>query len=436
MRYTCQVSEIKYLKIKNKDWKARSKMITTTHKIDINKLKIVPDIKKQEKNKLELCFYGNLPDEIKEWIEVHQIKTYKIEQYTNIIIDDHHQLSDLFNVNEPYEFMDGFSPNLNKHLHIGHFSNFVFAKAMNSLGLCKHTLSIYGDTLLGEVTKKEALDKLDFYFDNFGYHSLINTYASEMRLINDDILSDGEDNYAGCKVFNVGDQKIVGIKSDGSTSYFYQDVSLAQKLNNSRTLYLTGKEQENHFQLFKILFPNITHLPLGLVKVNSKKMGTRFGNVIYIDTLLQEIKEEIGEDASLQLIYNVFAGFILRTTPESDKNINLDSLTNVKNSPGFYISYTMARLHSAGVFDEYIADKNISTKFENKELEYLHLRSYNDLKPNLLFDGLINLCNEINHLYSNHHIRGNQKNIEMFGKLLSDLMIGCEKLGLFYITKV
>jgi hypothetical protein len=221
--------------------------------------------------------------------------------------------------------------------------------------------------------------------------------------------------------------KVVGIKSNGQTSYFYQDVSLAKMLN-SPTLYLTGKEQSNHFKLLKHLFPDIQHIGLGLVKVSGKKMASRIGNVLLIEDLIEKVTEEFNND--LKLVYNVFAGFILKSNPEVDKSINLDVISNPKNSSGLYISYTMARLISAG------CELKIQNKFNSLGLAFAEIKSKTSLKPNILFEAIVENCKEINSLYVSHRIKDNDKNKAMFELMLSDLILGCNKLGLFIIDKV
>ncbi len=402
--------------------------------IDINKLKVVPDNQKKNDG-LELCVYGPLPEDIQEWLNFHALPNYIVGNYTNIVVPNNVRVENLFVKKPPYQYMDGFSPNLNKYLHIGHFSNLVIAKAIKSLGMCKSTVSIYGDTLQGEVKKEDALKKLTFYFDHFNYFPDAEFLASQMEL-KSNLLVDGEGEFEGCKVFMAGDQPIVGIKSDGSTSYFYQDVCLAEQLNDS-TLYLTGSEQENHFAQLKKIIPHIDHLPLGLVKVNGKKMSSREGNVIFLDDMLKIIADKLSDEtkSNVQLIYNIFAGLILRTSPESDKNVDLNLLDNVKASPGLYVSYTMARLASAGVL-EFINGERFPNRYFSQELELLNAKACNLLRPSILFEGLVEHCNKINSLYTTNTIKGNVENLKMFRRMLMDLMKASQRLGLFFIEKV
>jgi hypothetical protein len=391
-------------------------------KIDINKIKVIPN---SISKKFGFCVYG-LPDqEVSQWIQENNFNFLPSNIFTNINIPDDIILSDIFFDAKVYDWMDGFSPNLNKKLHIGHFSNLVLAKAFKSLGVCEKIISIYGDTLEGDISKEDAIVYLDKYQTDFNFFTDKALMASNVKYTGD-LLKDGIGDYEGTKIFEIGGEKIVGIKSNGQTTYFYQDVALAEKLN-APTLYLTGNEQTNHFNMLKTLFPHINHIGLGLVKVGTK-MSSRLGNVIFIEDFINQVKESFNDD--IRLIYNVFAGFILKSNPDIDKNINLDFISNPKNSAGLYLSYTMARLKSAGC-DYYLNDK-----FVSKDLEFAFLKSKLNLKPNVLFEALVEHCKEINSLYATFTIKDSPKNKKLFETLLADLILGCDKLGLFIINKV
>lgn len=390
-------------------------------KISINKVRITP---KNLSDEFKLCVFGNPSNEILEWVKENNLSLVNKEKFTDIVIPQNISLNELFIEPNTYEWMDGFSPNLNKKLHIGHFSNLVLAKAFKQLEVCKKTVSIYGDTLDG--TKKQYFEDLKEYYKIFNFKPDKYFMASDVEY-NGSLLSDGKGKYEGTKVFKIEDESVVGIKSTGKTSYFYQDVALAEILKAS-TLYLTGKEQLNHFNLLKKLYPNIEHIGLGLVTISGKKMGSRTGNVILIEELLKLLKPIFDDD--LKLIYNVFAGIILKSNPTVNKNINLDIINNPKSSAGLYVSYTMARLNSAG------CEFKKTSKFSSKYLEYAYLKAKQNFLPNILFSELIEHCKEINSLYLTNTIKGNSENKKMFENKLSDLIYACEKLGLFLIEKV
>jgi arginyl-tRNA synthetase len=398
--------------------------------VDVNIFKVIPE---NLGKGFGFCVFGEITSEVMDLASQFNLQMEKTEKYTNFFPTAETDFAKMFFENKGFKYLDGFSPNLNKHLHIGHFSNLVLAKAFQSMGVAKNTVAILGDTLNGEVSKEEALQKFYGYCEKFKYKIDKVFFASEMKY--DGELLDGEEKYAGTKIIQAGDEKIVVIKADGSTSYFYQDMAFAKMLGEE-TLYLTGYEQVNHFGSLKKLFPHVNHIGLGLVKFQSNKlegengkMSTRLGNVIFMSDLLNDLKKEFGDNELL--CYNIFAGYILKNHPESDKVFNIDTIKNPKNSPGLYLSYTMARLKSAGVEIKYGQDN-----FNKQELQYSFLKSKSTLNPVHLFNSLVNLCKEINTLYMDHKIAGNEDNKKMFELLLSDLSLGMKKIGMFEVDKV
>ncbi len=389
-------------------------------KIDINKVKLIPD-------DFNFCVYGDPSDEIIRWANHWGFEMAPSGPYTNIYINSDTQISNIFNEVETYEYIDGFSPNLNKDLHVGHFSNLVIANAFQKLGIGRKFIAIFGDTLEGGVSKNKALLKYKEHCDNFEYKIDECFFASLMKLKDESLLSDGTGEYEGSKVFDLKDEKIVGIKSDGSTTYFYQDVALANKLNYT-TLYLTGVEQENHFKSLKKLFPHIDHVGLGLVLLDGEKMSSSKGNVIYMDDFINDLMKQFNND--IRLVYNIMAGQILKSLPRTNKSINTKLIDNPKTSLGLYISYTLAHIKSCGVTAEPI------TEFYSKRLQFFEMKAKFHLAPNILFDELVCFCKDINGLYETHYIKGNEENIKMFGVIISDLELGMKKLGLFPIDRV
>ena len=390
-------------------------------KLNINKIKTTP-----KGMPFGFCVYGKPTPEVQAWASHWNIKEQESGPYTNFILPDGLGIEEIFEEAITYEWVDGFSPNLNKHLHLGHLSNLIIAKAMQSMGVGKNYIAILGDTLSGQVDKADALEKYNKYCQDFGYSVNQLIFASEQKLLNN-ILVDGDGEYAGTKIFNINEDKVVGIKSDGSTSYFYQDVSLAQKLN-APTLYLTGFEQVGHFSLLKQLFPHIEHIGLGLVTVDGKKMSSSEGNVIFAEDIFNQLLDKFNGDE--KLVWNVIAGQILKSTPNSVKNIDMKQIENVKQSAGLYISYTMARMWSAGI--EYIDNDVI----EDPALLFKSMKAKFNLQPNILFEEVVEHCKKINNLYITHKIKNNDANKQIFQLLTNDLVTATKKLGLFKIEKI
>ena len=391
------------------------------NKININKIKLTP-----VKMGFNFCVFGEPEKEIVDWTKDWGFRLEKSGQFTNILVPLQFDISECFEKRKPFIYVDGFSPNLNKKLHIGHFSNLVIAKAFQKMNLGKEFISILGDTLSGDVSKNDAYNVFKRYCAQFDYQVDTILMASEESYTGN-LLQDGTGKYEGTKIFDVGEDKVVGIKSDGSTSYFYQDVALATKLN-APTLYLTGSEQENHFKMLKELFPDIEHVGLGLVTVSGKKMASRHGNVIYISDVISYLMREFNDD--IELCYNVFAGQILKSAPTVNKKINMDLISNHKTSPGLYLSYTMARMNSANVEAERI------DKFNSNQLEFAYIKSRWNLMPNILFEALIEHCKNINRLYEKYTIKDNHENQVMFSNLYEDLILGARRLGFFIVKRV
>ena len=198
-------------------------------KMDTNIFKMIPD-------NLGLgfgfCVYGDTY--VSELAHECKLETEKGDGYTNFYPTEQTDFEKMF-PSKKFKYLDGFSPNLNKHLHIGHFSNFVLAKAFQKMGVAESTISILGDTLEGMVSKDEAFAKFNCYCHEFDYKIDKTFFASEMKYYGKLIAGEGE--YFGTKIIESGEDKIVVVKSDGSTSYFYQDLALAETLN-AETLYL------------------------------------------------------------------------------------------------------------------------------------------------------------------------------------------------------
>jgi arginyl-tRNA synthetase len=390
-------------------------------KININSLKIAP-----KHFDFKLCVYGPLSDELVKWVKFWDIPTNIDGQFTNILIQSSHKLCDMFYDIKIYEYIDGFSPNLNKHLHLGHLSNFVLAKAFQKMKVGKKFIAIFGDTLTGNVSKDNALDMYQHYCQLFDYKIDKSFFASDMKLSDFSFLEAGTEEYHGTKIFNIDNEKVVAIKSDGLTTYMYQDIALAQELNAS-TLYMTGFEQDQHFKNLKKLYKQIDHIGLGLVYLNNKKMSSSEGNIIFINDFINALKEKFDD---YKLIWNILAGVILKSEPESIKKIDTNVITNVKLSSGLYVSYTMAKMNSAGI--KLIAH----LEYLSKDLEFKALKAKTVLKPNILFEGIIEHCKKINILYETHHIKDNETNYKIFQDLTSDLVLAFSEIGLFPIEKV
>ena len=391
-------------------------------KLNINKIKQTP-------SHLEFgfCQYGELTNEVKKWAAYWNFKTQQSGPFTNIIIPTNQNLFECFEIPSSYEYVDGFSPNLNKELHIGHLSNLVIANAFQKLGVGKKFIAILGDTLKGNVDKETALEKYKSYCNDFDYKVSDIFFASKMELKNQSLLTDGDGDYSDTQIFEIDNDKLVGVKGNGNTSYFYQDVALAEHLNKP-TLYLTGFEQDNHFNSLKKLFPHTNNIGLGLVMLNGQKMSSSLGNVLYLDNFINELLPQFNNN--IQLVYNILAGQILKSKPNQIKSIDSKLISNPKQSLGLYLSYTLASVKSCGVGVSKI------TNYKSQKLQAAHIKSIENLDPSILFGELYNNAKQIMKLKEELYIKGNDENIKLFSNLISELEFGMTNLGMFSVNKL
>lgn len=368
-----------------------------------------------------LCVFGKPSDEVAAWCAHHRLSMTPSGAYANIAIPAGVSVTDLFTQPTPYPYVDGFSPNLNKHLHLGHLSNLVYAKAFQALGVGQSFVALLGDTIQGKVSHDEATAAFNAWCGLIGYEVDAVYLASHLSV---DCPVAGTGLYEGTKGFDALSY-VVGIKSNGETSYLYHDVALAAQLN-APTLYLTGMEQTDHFKHLAALFPHIKHVPLGLVQMDGAKMSSSDGNVV----MLQPLWDELTALFAPPLAWNVLAGPILKAHPQSAKKVTLDSLKHVKSSPGLYLSYTLARLKSAGI---QLAGQPSLDAFD---LAFAHLVAKHNLNPAALMTALTSHAQAINSLYVDHTIKDNPANQAMFKAMGDDLLTGMLALGLMDVDKV
>jgi len=393
-------------------------------KIHIDKVRVTPS-----NMKFAFCVYGEPTDEVAAWAAHWGFRQEKSGPFTNLLVPVGYDITQCFETPEPHEYLDGFSPNLNKHLHLGHFCNLILAKALMGLKCANKTVAILGDTLDGEVDKEDALVAFKKWCGTFDYKVDKTLYASQVVLSEeqeDKMLIPGEGKYKGTLCFYTGEQKVVGKKADGKTTYFYQDIALAHTLEKPYAV-ITGTEQKEHFEMVQKLCPWMDHIGMGLVKNDGKKMSSREGNVIMMQEIIDELQEQFD---NIHLTYNAVAGQLLNYSPASEKNIVKSQLTDPKHSPGVYLSYAMARLISAG------CKLNIESRLQSIPLQYAWLKAKSKIDPSILLKALMDHAKSVHSLYEQHPIKGNFENRLMFEGLLADLAFGMTELGMFIVTNV
>lgn len=235
--------------------------------------------------------------------------------------------------------LDGFSPNLNKGLHVGHLKNLCIAAAIANITKAKPV------AMLGAANgvKAGALGKYKEWCALAGYTPEI--YLDVDLPAPSAALSEGTGAYAGCKMLG----NVVIYKSSGAATYAAHDLSFAEAAKPD--FYLTGAEQHPHFVSLGL---GGKHLPMGLVLgADAKKMRSTVkqageaANGMPAEELISQVAAAVKPtEKPMDLIWNVLAWQFNSAAIGKDTPLDVEGWCKA-TSPGIYITYTNARVCKA-----------------------------------------------------------------------------------------
>jgi arginyl-tRNA synthetase len=229
-------------------------------------------------------------------------------------------------------------------------------------------------------------------------------------------------------------------KKDEATLYATRDLAAAiyrhETYAFTKLLYVVGADQRLHFQqVFKVLelmgFPwaqDCVHVDFGLIKFNDTKMGTRRGNIIFLEDVLDRAvelatqivdeknpdlpeKRDVAEAVGLGAV--IFAD--LSTRRVKDVNFEWEKVLSFEGETGPYVQYTHARacsiLRKANQAIALEADCSPLTQDEEFDLvrllgnfpTVLH-RAAESYEPFFITDYLLTLSERFNKYYHNSRI--------------------------------
>jgi len=373
--------------------------------------------------------------------------TYKAEgRFHNYHVNENCWKWPLDYPDAPKYVVDAFSPNLNKHLHVGHLRNLALAKSLQVLFKNSRFVSMLGHSLgISPEAEKSLYEWLDFV----GYKPEIYTdlEMSDKAVL---ICEKGEGDYKDCLVWKGPKGPEVIRKSDGKTTYAYHDLAFAQIV--APTHYLTGAEQQEHFQKLNL---GDKHLSMGLVldPVTKKKIKSRDGNALLATDAIRMVIDRLDETPEpKKLAWNILAWNFLHVVRSQNVSFNVEEWTKPEQA-GLYITYTYARIASAlssvpffGV--ENVRHHTILTERYFHEIDYNLLgyacyypywrnRATEQFDPVSVASYAHNLARMLGNAYHTEQIRGGRLAFiyairythEILGKCMLDL-------GMFPLTKV
>ena len=229
-------------------------------------------------------------------------------------------------------------------------------------------------------------------------------------------------------------------KKDEATLYATRDLAAAMYRHETygfwKMLYVVGADQRLHFQqVFKVLelmgFPwaqDCVHVDFGLIRFHDEKMGTRRGNIIFLEDVLDravELAEQIVHEKNpelpdkRQVAEAVGIGAViftdLSTRRVKDVNFEWEKVLTFEGETGPYVQYTHARACSVlRKADQPLrSDVNYSPLTQDEAFDLVRLltdypavlrRAAENSEPFFVTDYLLTLSERFNKYYHNYRI--------------------------------
>lgn len=265
-------------------------------------------------------------------------------------------------------------------------------------------------------------------------------------------------------------------KSDGSTLYATRDLTTAEyrakTFDPTKLVYVVGSEQTLHFkQFFKVLelmgYPwakQCFHIGFGLIKFPEGKMSTRKGNIILLESVLDEAiknaleivrtkneekpeEKRLTEDEQIDVAQKVGTGsvifFDLKAKRMKDVLFDWKDLLNFEGDSGPYLQYTCVRLGSlierASTEGIKFSKANIPQLPEKEERELarrlLHFpatveAAAREFEPSMISHELLEIAGSFNRFYMNVSILKGESEHKAGRLLLVSLTLATLEFGL------
>jgi arginyl-tRNA synthetase len=178
-----------------------------------------------------------------------------------------------------------------------------------------------------------------------------------------------------CDMTDIGmDRKIV-LRSDGTSVYITQDLGTAMKryedFGTEKMIYTVADEQDYHFKvLFEILkrlkepyATGLYHLSYGMIDLTTGKMKSREGNVVDADDLINEVIQtasanaqergelnELSNEQQKEIVRKIAMSalkfFIIKVQPKKRMTFNPEESLDMQGQTGPYVLNAYVRVSS------------------------------------------------------------------------------------------
>ena len=297
-------------------------------------------------------------------------------------------------------------------------------------------------------TYKLLNSKFDSYNGESYYNDKMESVVKELK--DKGLLKESE----GAQVVDLSEYDMppcIVITSAGTTIYATRDLAaLKDRMNTynfDKAIYVVGNEQALHFkQVFKVFelmgyeksAKNCTHVPFGLVvDKNGEKIGSRKGNSIFLEDILNEAIEKVTDiineknsniEDKIETARKIGIGAIifndLSNNRIKDEIFDWDTIFNFQGETGPYIQYIYVRTKSVLEKTEYrpnLTEVDFTKLQEHEaintikllyEFENIIKNAADKNEPSILARYLIDLAQSFSGFYNEYKIMIEDKSLQ------------------------
>jgi arginyl-tRNA synthetase len=273
----------------------------------------------------------------------------------------------------------------------------------------------------------------------------------------------------GAQIVNVGEDipPCLIKKTDGATLYATRDLTAAiyrkNTYNFDQAYYVVGHEQSLHFEQVKRVLnkmgyewaKNMHHVPFGLILQDGKKMSTRKGRTVLLETVLldaiQLAENNIREKNPALLDVDEVARQVgvgavifhdLKNEKGNDVEFSLEQMLKFEGDTGPYVQYTAARIQTLlikGQFngqmpDEFsIAEESWELISVLNEFPMIVQNAFFRKEPSIISKYVLKLSHKFNHYYGSVKILNSDETAERLALCASIQIVLKEGLRLLGI---
>ena len=363
----------------------------------MSEIKILHNYISHEMNgsKLSLYFPHNLdisknPEiyTLKNWVKNSGMRFKELNKdKTEIIYPKSFDLSNCFYERESYKYAIGLKKSKGVSLDLDDFFIFLYSKFLKKSGVCNEIFSF-----VYNVSKDDFDSKTLKYFNYIN-----NSFENEPD-----------------KIIYVNDLK------EGVNELDYLKTRFLNANKENKIVYLTKIKKDKTKKDSQVKYLTLPKLVFKNSNLNN------FHDII-------NLLNDCFNFENRHLYYNIIVGLIFsQDLTKKELYIDLSNKNHLLESKGLYITETYIKLKDYVFFEE---NKNT---FNSNVLQYLLSKSIWYLNANILFEGIVNICHDINDIFESENYDINtDDNVKVFlTGMMEDLILGMKTMGMFLVDEI